>query len=407
MDLVRRKVFGMFVAIVLAMVVLAGCAAPAPTAAPSGAGAAAPTAAKAAAPTAAPSGAATAAPTAAKAAAPTAAPAGPSVTWKFAMPAVGPNGVIGQAYAWWGQEVEKRTQGRVKVQFFWSESLLAQKDMLTGLANGVADACIVGLSYFPAQNALGLVTEYPNNSSDPWALLMAIDELYDTNADIKNDLEKNGVVRAGGWTTGPFQLFLGSPFNNLAELKGKSIRSGGGARTPMWQKLGVNPVSMTSGELYDAMDRKVLYGFENTLVLADDQKHGEVVKTVVMENGGSVAASFIGVNKGVWGKLSDADRTALLNLRVDFNAHLAKALIDSQSSVIEKWKKAGITFVTPSDQDMATWKDAAAAATTATVEKQEAATGKAGKAKAAFDQFQSLLKKYEAQVKEKGYPWVK
>ncbi len=369
----------------LMVVLAAACAAPAAPAAPTAAPKAGPPSGSGAAP----------------------APSAPSVTWKMAMPAVGPNGIIGQAYQWWGQEVEKRTQGRVKIQFFWSESLLAQKDMLTGLANGVADACIVGLSYFPAQNALGLVTEFPYNSSDPWALMMAMDELYDTNADVKNDLEKNGVVRIGGWTTGPFQLFLGSPFNGLADLKGKSIRSGGGARTPMWQKLGANPVSMTSGELYDAMDRKVIYGFENTLVLADDQKQGDVVKTVVLENGGAVSASFIGVNKDVWAKLSEAVRNTLLQLRADFDAHLAKTLLDNQEAVTEKWKKAGITFVAPSAGDMATLKEAAQEAVKATVEKQEKAVGSSGKAKAVFDQFQSLVKKYEDQVKEKGHPWKK
>ncbi len=394
MRLVGHRVIGAFVAMALLAVFVAACsapAAPAPTTAP----------AKAGEPTKA------AAPAAAATTAPAAAPAGQSVTWKFAMPAVGPNGIIGQAYQKWGQEVEKRTQGRVKVQFFWSESLLSQKDMLTGLANGVADACIVGLSYFPAQNAIGLVTEFPFNSGDPYALMRAMDELYDTNADIKADLEKNGVVRIGGWTTGPFQLFLGSPFTSLSELKGKSIRSGGGARTPMWQALGANPVSMTSGELYDAMDRKVIYGFENTLVLADDQKQGEVVKTVVMENGGAVSASFIGVNKDVWGKLSAADRDALMNLRADFDAILAQALIDNQTAIQAKWEKAGVTFVKLSDADMTALKNAAAGAVKATVDKQENAVGKNGKAKAAHDQFAGLVKKYEDQIKAQGYPWKK
>lgn len=279
--------------------------------------------------------------------------------------------------------------------------------MLKGLSSGMADACIVGLSLFPAQNALGLVTEFPYNSADPYAISRAIDELYDTNADVKADLEKNGVVRLGGWTTGPFELFLGSSFNGLADLKGKSIRSGGGARTPMWQAIGANPVSMASGELYDAMDKKVIYGFENTLVLADDQKQGEVTKTVVQENGGSVAASFIGVNAGVWAKLSKADQDALLALRADFDAQLGQALIDNSDSIQQKWQKGGVAFVTPSAADMATLQSAAANATKSVVDKQDQATGGTGKAKAAYDQFVTLIKKYEDQVKAQGYPWKK
>ncbi|GEM_PF-284127 len=388
MDLKLRTASMAILVLALGMAAFAACSAPAAPASP--------TAAKAA------SAAAAAAPTAAKAAA-----AGPSVTWKMAMPAVGPNGVIGKSYLWWGQEVEKRTEGRVKIQFFWSESLLAQKDMLSGLAQGIADACIVGLSYFPAQNAIGLVTEFPGNASDPLAVLKAMDELYDTNADAKSDLEKNGVVRIGGWTTGLFQLFLGESFTNLDGLKGKSIRSGGGARTPMWQTLGANPVSMTSGELYDAVDRGVIFGFENTLCLADDQKHGEVVETVVLTNAGSVTGSFLGVNKGVWDKLSEADRKALTQLRDDFHVQLAKDLIGSQDAVVEKWKKNGIEFVTLSGSDKQTFDAAAAAATTTQVEKSEKAVGGSGKAKAAYEQFKSLVEKYEAQIKKDGYPWKK
>ena len=47
---------------------------------------------------------------------------------------------VGKQYQWWADELAKRTNGRVKADFFWMDSLVKQQDMLPGLKTKMTDA---------------------------------------------------------------------------------------------------------------------------------------------------------------------------------------------------------------------------------------------------------------------------
>ena len=48
-------------------------------------------------------------------------------------------GLIGEAYHWWADELEKRTNGAVKIKFHWNNSLVVMPEMLEAVSQGVAD----------------------------------------------------------------------------------------------------------------------------------------------------------------------------------------------------------------------------------------------------------------------------
>ena len=52
-------------------------------------------------------------------------------------------GWFGDMHKWWAQEVEKRSKGEIKAQFFWSGSLVKWPDCLPGIKSGIADMCIL------------------------------------------------------------------------------------------------------------------------------------------------------------------------------------------------------------------------------------------------------------------------
>jgi len=53
------------------------------------------------------------------------------ITLRYAEMA-GPKGTRQDALKWWASEIEKRTKGMVKFQFFWSDALLKAADCLEG-----------------------------------------------------------------------------------------------------------------------------------------------------------------------------------------------------------------------------------------------------------------------------------
>ncbi len=61
-----------------------------------------------------------------------------AVTLKWAMPSP-PSSVFEKNQQWIGEEITRRTNGRVKFDFFWSGTLLKYQDIVVGIGKGVAD----------------------------------------------------------------------------------------------------------------------------------------------------------------------------------------------------------------------------------------------------------------------------
>ena len=60
-----------------------------------------------------------------------------------------PTGLRGVAEKMFVDEIEKQTNGEVKVRAFWGESLLKGKEILKGVQDGVADMGHVNINYYP------------------------------------------------------------------------------------------------------------------------------------------------------------------------------------------------------------------------------------------------------------------
>jgi TRAP-type C4-dicarboxylate transport system substrate-binding protein len=71
-------------------------------------------------------------------------------TWKMALPTA-ERSWFGGLHKWWGTEVEKRSGGKIKIQYFWSDSLVKWPDALPGIQSGVADIAWVNSSWHAAQ----------------------------------------------------------------------------------------------------------------------------------------------------------------------------------------------------------------------------------------------------------------
>jgi len=151
----------------------------------------------------------------------------------------------------------------------------------------------------------------------------------------------------------------------------------------------------------------VLWGFENTLILSDALKHAEIVKTLVLQYSGMVAGAPVSINRGAWEKLPEADRKIILGVRSDFNQRMAKGLVEEEAIVIDKWKKRGIAVLVPTAADDKAMREAGVSASIAMIEKQDTTMGTPGKGKALWEEYQGLVKKYEAEIKATGYPWQK
>ena len=109
-------------------------------------------------------------------------------TWRMAIP-VPEKSWFGEMHRWWGNEVEKRSGGKITVTYFWSDSLVKWADALPGIQSGIADLAWVSSIYFPAKFPNYMVLDQIFNFGDDYvAALKAATDTMENQPDLKAEL---------------------------------------------------------------------------------------------------------------------------------------------------------------------------------------------------------------------------
>ncbi len=325
------------------------------------------------------------------------------LTFNHFLPSVG---LMTEEYKKWGELIEKRTEGRIKIKWFWSNSLFSMTEALPSVAAGVADFGVASGAYFPTQLPTVLALEHAYNSSDLWAGMRAQSQVFKKNPHMEMEFERNGVKRAAPYTSGRFQWYLKGKWNSPEDFKGKVGRTMGGGRAVWYEKMGMKPVFMAITDVYEAVERGALWGFENTLNLSNDLKLYEVINTLVMANSGTVMSSYTIMNLKRFNSLSPKDQKIIIDTGVEWGENMiARAIHEKETTLVEEWKKRGISVVYPTAKDLANMKKIARDAATDLAKKQDERMKTPGRTVKVLETLWSDVDKLEAEVAQKGYPW--
>jgi TRAP-type transport system periplasmic protein len=311
----------------------------------------------------------------------------------------------GQMHQWWAKQLEERTKGRVKIQFFWMESLVQWKDMLPGVASGIADIGYVAATYHPSDLPLYMLVDMPGNAVDYWAGSRAVTDACNLQPDLVAELKRNNIVQVGPWNSGEFHIGTKKKWNSLSELKGMTMRSYGGALIDYHKLLGLNPVFMSYSEIYEAMQRGAVDGSATTVLqLSDALKHYEVMAQVTnLKAGFVVGGSGLALNRKVYDQMPKDIQEILLKLNYDLGTYWAEQLYTEEAKIKTAWRdKHGVIVNELSPEDMKLSADATKKAQDMFIAKLESQKLPARKV---WDYFRGQVVKYENEVKEKGYPW--
>ncbi|WP_299558515.1 C4-dicarboxylate TRAP transporter substrate-binding protein [uncultured Mycolicibacterium sp.] len=160
----------------------------------------------------------------------------------------------------WAEEVEELTDGGVRVQFHFSQSLVGADESLQATLDGRADLAQVGSIYAASDLSMFTVIELPFETSNPEVQMTAIKRLYEENATFRKDFDRQGVHLLFPLPLGIDLIGLEQPAYHPDELVGRSIRSGG-LTSQALLAVGANPVAMTATDIYEAMERGVVNGY--------------------------------------------------------------------------------------------------------------------------------------------------
>jgi TRAP-type C4-dicarboxylate transport system substrate-binding protein len=199
----------------------------------------------------------------------------------------------------WAKEIEKRTNGRVKITVHAGGTLTPADKCYDGVVKGISDIGFSVLAYTRGKFPLFEVVDLPLGSRSGYASTRLINDFYKQFK--PKELDEVKVMYLHGH--GPAIFHTKKAVRKLEDLKGMKIRCTGLA-TRIVTLLGGAPVAMPMPETYDSLSRGVVDGTLNPQEALQGFKFGEVVKFST-ESYGSANSSgfFIVMNKDKWNAL--------------------------------------------------------------------------------------------------------
>ncbi len=201
----------------------------------------------------------------------------------------------------WGKEIEKRTDGKVKMTFFHGGTLAPADQIYDAVEKGIADIGMSCFTYTRGKFPLTEVLDLPLGIQD------GVTATRMTNAYYKKFMPKelDGVKILYVHGHGPGLVHMTKkPVNNLDEIKNMKIRSTGLA-SKIVTALGASPVGTTMPETYEALRTGVAEGAMAPFMALKDFKWGEVISYSVLSYGSSYSTGFfIAMNKKKWAALA-------------------------------------------------------------------------------------------------------
>lgn len=170
-----------------------------------------------------------------------------------------PTDVYAVNLANWAQELEQRTDGRVKVTFFHGQSLLKIPEMLDGVAAGTADMAFMFAGVYPDRlplsQIMGLPTmifETSTQACQTWW------ELYSKYEEHQDEYTEAGVKVLWFQMPGPNQIEGNVMIKTLEDMNGLKIAVDVREELEAFQLLGAVPVIVPGGEKYVSLETNVV-----------------------------------------------------------------------------------------------------------------------------------------------------
>jgi len=249
----------------------------------------------------------------------------------------------------WAKDVEKATQGRVKVSMFPGNTLTPPMQAYDNTVKGVVDVAGCLLAYAPGRLPLSEVLQLPLGYKNGYQSSKLANAYYKKFKPKEFDDVKVMYLHGAA----PGFIMTKKQIKSTDDIKGLRIKSNA-ENNDIVKNLGAAPVTMPVSETYDALSRGVIDGCLFPIEALQGFKIGEVVKTVLENYGMSYMTSmYVIMNKAKWNMITPADQAAIEKINDEYNEKTAKLWVELDNKAKEFAQGKGVTFLTIPQKEQA------------------------------------------------------
>jgi len=261
-----------------------------------------------------------------------------------------------QAVEVFAKEIEKLTEGQIKVETYYGGQLFSQEGQQNAVRRGALDMTNTGLNWLADQ------IPYLNMLAAPY-FFQSYDHMTkvmngDIGKEIANDVAgKTDVRMLASWYMGTRQLNLrdiGRVIKTPSDMKGVKLRMPNSASwLYMGKALGANPTPININELYMALKTGTVDGQDNPLPNSIKRKFYEVTKYTIL-TGHYVNPIISIINEDKWQKLGPELQEKVYLAEEKAREFCDNLIMEQEKEGYDLLKSKGMIFVEV-DKDL--WKE--------------------------------------------------
>jgi TRAP-type mannitol/chloroaromatic compound transport system substrate-binding protein len=171
-----------------------------------------------------------------------------------------PETVSGKLAAEYVDNVQTMSNGEIKIEIFYSSSVVKSVETFDAAATGILDCDMTGGAYQTGKNpAFQFVGDVMGGYDTPYQLMSWL--YYGGGREAAQALyNKFDMELIGWWIYGQESLSSSKPIAGPADLKDFKFRSPPGLETKIFENLGAKPIVMDFTEIFTALETGIIDG---------------------------------------------------------------------------------------------------------------------------------------------------
>ncbi|MEN2467355.1 TRAP transporter substrate-binding protein [Ornithinibacillus sp. JPR2-1] len=243
------------------------------------------------------------------------------------------------------EEVERLSEGNMKVEIYPNSTLGGDRDMAEGMQIGTVDFALVAGVLGNFEDSIQLL-ELP--------YLFSSQEEYnkvihgEVGQEIANRvLEASDIRILNWWDRGPRHITANKPIETVADIKGLKMRIPEiKAMEHTWQAMGASPTTMAWNEVYTGLEQNVIEAQENPIPFIFGGRIHEVQDYLSL-TAHKYEYVTLAMSDMTWSKLS-AEQQEIIQEAADIATEYENQLVGEQTDeILETMKSEGLEVIEP------------------------------------------------------------
>lgn len=250
------------------------------------------------------------------------------------------------------EDVERYTNGAVKIRIYWPGQIADVKEMVELTRNGTIDMSSSAPTYYPSILPLNVsLQSFPMLFKSTEEASYVWRNLSRGIPEVQKEFTAQNQYCLNRANLSVYYTISRKPIRSSADLKGMKVRAMPGKYfSQIMESAGAVSLTTPISEVYEGLLRGALDAAMLTVQVFESLKFYEPAKYVSLPVG-TLVAYWINVNLDVWNGFTPEIKNAFTRAATEWGARMQESNISTEAASIKSLKEKGVQFLEFKDWD--------------------------------------------------------